>query len=148
MENKSLRYATYHWDWNLPFSLMTHGTEQHISRRNKMFLDEYCKLHKIKPTLKFTDQYPEKHDNLDALPGLAEVRLAAHELKFDVLIILRFSEISKSITGLYERVNELQKSNVSITCIREPFTTHFNDGRLIICPIEPTDAEKYANTTR
>ncbi|MES2749160.1 MAG: recombinase family protein [Patescibacteria group bacterium] len=134
--NKSVRYATYYWAWKKPFSLMTHGAEQHGGRRNKMFVEQYCQKQNIKPILEFTDHINYKEQNYDELPGLNGARSAGHARKYDVLIIMRFSEVSKNTRGLVNFVGELLKNDINIHCINRPFTTYFNDGRLIICPDE------------
>lgn len=137
--NKPVRHATYYWAWNKPFSLMTHGAEQHGGRRNKEFIKKYCKVNKIKPVLEFTDHFTYDNVNHDELPGLNEVRSAANSRKFDVLIIVRFREVSKNTRGLVNIVGELLKNDINIYCIKRPFTTYFNSGRLILLPLELED---------
>lgn len=115
---------------------MTHGAEQHGGRRNKEFIKKYCTENKIKLVLEFNDHFTYDIVNYDELPGLNAARSAGHARKYDVLVIMRFREISRNTRGLVNIVGELLKNDINIHCIKRPFTTYFNDGRLIICPDE------------
>jgi DNA invertase Pin-like site-specific DNA recombinase len=143
------RYATYCWVWQKPFSLMTHGSEQHYGRRNLQKLDEYCKRNHITPVKQFTDHIPENFERKVQLAGLNEAKMSANNQEYDVLVIIRREEISWNTTSLVSFVGQLRKSNVTIECITDPFTSYLNDGRLIVLPLEPDDPnlKRYGNTT-
>ena len=128
---------------------MTHGAEQHGGRRNKEFIKKYCKVNKIKPVLEFTDHFTYEDVNHDELPGLNAARSAGHARKYDVLIIMRFREVRRNTRGLINIVGELLKNDINIYCIKRPFTTYFNNGRLILLPFEQDDSDlkQYGNTT-
>lgn len=148
--NKSqIRYATYCWTWTKPFSLTTHGTQQHYSRRNLKRIEAYCMKNEINPVLKFTDHVPENLRIDRQLPGLIEAMHSAVKDEYDVLIITRRSEICWNMKSLISTVGGFLQNNVTIECITEPFTHYFNNERLIVLPLEPDDPNlrRYGNTT-
>jgi site-specific DNA recombinase len=65
-------------------------------------------------------------------PGLQAALAAARAGEFDVLLVYRIDRLSRSITGLMEIVEELDRVGVALRSATEPIDTHGPVGRMLL----------------
>jgi len=130
-QNSNLRVATYHWAYS-------GGDEEfenkyHVTTTDSERLNRYCLEHSIIPLFILVEEsilFKAPEDR----PAFKKMFELAKAQQIDLVLINKIHIVSGSFRGFHRMLWELTNLDVAVQCVDEPFTTYFNNGRLIVLP--------------
>lgn len=130
-QNSNLRVATYHWAYSGGDSEFEN--KYHVTTTDSERLNRYCLEHSIVPLFILVEESIYFRDCEDR-PAIKKLFKLAETQKIDLVLFNKIRVVSGSFRGFHRLLWELMNMGVKVQCVDEPFTTYFNNGRLIVLP--------------